>query len=141
MPRVTMDEPRVRLALKVWLLWRVWWMAAGVSIALRRRPLPGLAARWAGAADGSRPLPVALLSRAVTRGLRVGPWAPRCVIRSLVLYRLLREQGEDAILVIGTRPVPTSSDAHAWVELAGIDVGPAPGSRGYVELTRYPLAS
>jgi hypothetical protein len=32
---------------------------------------------------------------------------------------------------------PTTKDAHAWVELAGHDVGPAAGGRGYQELTSH----
>jgi hypothetical protein len=54
-----------------------------------------------------------------------------------VLYTLLREQGEAAELVIGIPAAARTSDAHAWVELGGRDVGPRPGSLGATELTRY----
>ena len=122
---------------KAALLWRVWVTAAQAQIALWRRPLPEVVASLRTQATDAR-RPTALLSLAVSRGLRIGPWQPRCLLRSLVLYRLLRAQGDAADLVIGLPDRPTTSDAHAWVELAGRDVGPLPGGAGYQELTRYP---
>lgn len=122
---------------KVMLLGRIWRTAAQVQVALWRHPLPDVAVALRAPENGVR-TPTALLSHAVSRGLRIGPWRPRCLLRSLVLYRLLRAQGEEAQLIIGLRDQPTSSDAHAWVELAGRDVGPVPGGTGYQELTRYP---
>jgi hypothetical protein len=68
----------------------------------------------------------------------VGRHRPRCLINALVLFRLLREQGEAAILVIGLPEVATDERAHAWVEVDGRDVGPPPGGRGYRELARLP---
>lgn len=130
-------DPRLSLLRKVALLWRVWGTAAQVRVALWRRPLPEVVVALGAPGAGAR-RPTALLSRAVSRGLRVGPWRPRCLLRSLVLYRLLRAQGDAAELVIGLPDRPTTKDAHAWVELAGRDVGPAPGGHGYQELTRYP---
>jgi hypothetical protein len=56
----------------------------------------------------------------------------------MVLYTLLRDQGVAAELVIGLPTHGTSTDAHAWVEVAGRDVGPHPGSLGAAELTRFP---
>jgi hypothetical protein len=120
------------------LLWVVWTTAAAVIIGLRREPLPVLVARL-GRRDAGPPLPPALLSRAVSRGLRVGPWQPRCLIRALVLYRLLRAQGDASILVIGLADARPTTEAHAWVELGGRDVGPAPGAFGHRALVRYPI--
>jgi hypothetical protein len=40
--------------------------------------------------------------------------------------------------VIGLPSSPTDKDAHAWVEVRGIDIGPAPGRLGHAELVRYP---
>jgi len=134
--RASTDQ-RLSLLGKVALLWRVWSTAARAQIDLSRRPLPEVVAALGRPAASER-TPTALLSRAVTRGLRIGPWQPRCLLRSLVLYRLLRAQGDAAELVIGLPHRPTTKDAHAWVELAGRDVGPAPGGHGYLELTRYP---
>jgi hypothetical protein len=77
-------------------------------------------------------------SRAVNRSL-LGPSGPiRCLPRALVLYRLLREHGVEAELVIGVQPDSTSHEAHAWVEVDGKDVGPRPGRMGRGELVRYP---
>ena len=125
---------------KVWLLWRVWWTALVVQLALRRHPLPQ-AVTILGAPSARQPIPPALLSRAVSRGLRLGRWQPRCLIRSLVLFRLLREQGDPAELVIGLPQRPHSPDAHAWVELAERDIGPLPGRGSHVEMARYPRLS
>jgi hypothetical protein len=129
-------HPR-RLLVKIALLWRVWLIAAQEQLALRRQPLHEVTATLT-ARSTRAPLPVTLLSRAVGRGLRLGPWQARCLIRSLVLYRLLHAQGDAAELVIGLPHRPATHDAHAWVELAGRDVGPFPGGRGHRELTRYP---
>jgi len=122
---------------KVALLARVWTTAIEVRLALWRRPLPD-AVRVLGAPAGRPTRSPTLLSRSVSRGLRIGSWQPRCLIRSLVLYRLLRAQGDEAALIIALPHRPTSSDAHAWVELEGRDVGPLPGGAGYEELARYP---
>jgi hypothetical protein len=127
----------ISLPLKLSLLWRIWTTAARVRLALWRGPLPEVVSAL-GEFSNADPLPVALLSRAIFRGLRVGPWQPRCLIRSLVLYRLLRGQGDRAVLVIGLHEGARTADAHAWVELAGRDVGPPPGGAGYRELSRYP---
>jgi len=122
---------------KLTLLARVWWTALQVQLALRRKPLHEVVAELG--CPTSRPaVPVALLSRAVSRGLRIGAWQPRCLIRSLVLYRLLRAQGDQAELVIGLHERATSPDAHAWIELGGRDVGPLPGRGAHRELSRYP---
>lgn len=122
---------------KVRLLAVVWLTAARVVVSLRRAPLPRVA-EILGEPDGRARRPPALLSRAVSRGFRVGPWVPRCLIRSLVLYRLLRAQGDPAVLVIGLPGERPTRDAHAWVELDGRDMGPDPGAAGHEPLARYP---
>jgi len=81
--------------------------------------------------------PVPRLSRAVDRCLLVGPARARCLVRAMVLYRLLRRQGLRPQVVIGLPPAAGAPDAHAWVELDGHDVGPAPGRSGHDELARY----
>jgi hypothetical protein len=55
----------------------------------------------------------------------------------MVLYRLLEGQGIDAELVIGLPREPRDKDAHAWVEVDGVDVGPPPGGSRHEELARY----
>jgi Transglutaminase-like superfamily len=126
------------LAGKLHLMWTIWTTAAVVTLALRKTSLPLLATRFA-AEDGRHNWPPGLLSRAVSRGLRIGPWEPRCLIRSLVLYRLLRAQGVHATLVIGLPDASHSPDAHAWVELDGRDLGPGRGAMGHRALARYPI--
>jgi hypothetical protein len=137
-PSIADRTRRVSIFRKVTLTARVWFTYASVRATLVRHPLPEAVARL-GAAEGWSPQPTALLSRAVTRALRIGPWRPRCLTRSMVLYRLLRAQGAPAQLVIGLPSQANSWDAHAWVELSGQDVGPAPGRYGHEELARYPV--
>jgi hypothetical protein len=132
----TTSQP-ASIATRIRLLVRVWLTAAAVLVALRRHSLPE-AARVLGRDGTDDRTPPALLSRAVSRGLRIGPWRPRCLIRSLVLYRLLRRQGEAADLVIGLPERAETHEAHAWVELNGRDIGPWPGRGRHRELTRYP---
>jgi hypothetical protein len=55
----------------------------------------------------------------------------------LVLYRLLKEQGDEPELVIGLSEHLTDHLAHAWIELEGIDIGPRPGRDGHHELARF----
>lgn len=129
--------PRSSRRAKVRLLVRIWLIAAVIQLDLRRRPLPEVVRRL-GAPGGAKPAAVSHLSRAVWRGLRIGSVRPRCLLRSLVLFRLLRAQGDPAILVIGLHAGAATSEAHAWVELHGRDVGPVPGGRGYRELARFP---
>lgn len=119
------------------LLGRVWVAAGRVQLSLRRHPLPK-AVLVLGRPSRRERIPPALLSRAVSRGLRIGPWQPRCLVRSLVLYHLLRAQGDAADLVIGLPERAKSHEAHAWVELSGRDIGPLPGRGIHHELTRYP---
>jgi hypothetical protein len=130
-------QPPLGILARLRLLGLIWLLAARVAIALRRERLPDLVDRLA-IPGGASPRPPRLLSRAVSRGLRIGPWVPRCLIRSLVLYRLLRAQGDEPELVIGLEEVRPGRDAHAWVELGGFDVGPEPGRSGHEPLARYP---
>lgn len=122
---------------RIILLWRVWIAALRVQLTLRRHRLPEAVARLGGSSS-QPPLPPALLSRAVSRGLRIGRWQPRCLVRSLVLYQLLRAQGDPAELVIGLTERPDSPDAHAWIELEGRDIGPWPGRGQHLEMARFP---
>ena len=125
---------------KVRLLLRIWSSTALVLVLLRRHGLPKVVVVL-GKRTATNPYPPRVLSRAVSRGLRIGRWQPRCLIRSLVLFRLLREQGDSADLIIGLPNQPHSPDAHAWVELNGTDLGPMPGRGRHVEFARYPYRS
>lgn len=71
------------------------------------------------------------LGRAVTRLLAHVPGDTRCLVRSLVLTRLLASRGIQAKLVIGARTTPKFL-AHAWVEHDGhpvLDPGDEPFGR------------
>jgi hypothetical protein len=61
------------------------------------------------------------LGRAVVRTLRFLPGDTRCLLRSLVLLRLLARRGIEARLVIGARTGPDFL-AHAWIEYDGLPV-------------------
>jgi Transglutaminase-like superfamily len=139
-PAPTAAETGISPLTRLGLLARVWITAARVQIALRRWALPELVDRFAVPSQRDRVSP-SLLSAAVSRGLRIGRWHPRCLTRSLVLYLMLREQGDPAELIIGLRDQSTTHGAHAWIELRGRDIGPLPGGRGYQEMSRYPRGS
>ena len=122
---------KARLALRIWFLY------PRVLAGLRREQLPAYVARFGNVGRRRAPLSPARLSHAVDRSLRLGPRRPRCLVGSLVLYRLLREQGDEAELVIGLPRTAADKDAHAWVELSGVDVGPPPGRGAHEELARF----
>lgn len=58
------------------------------------------------------------LGHAVTRALPVLPTDTRCLMRSLVLIRVMARRGIHGRLVIGVRPGGDFA-AHAWVEYEG----------------------
>jgi hypothetical protein len=119
---------RVALFVRVWM--------AFVEVRVDRRPLPQLVARQRPRRPRRRVAP-ARLSSAVYRSLNIGPLRTRCMWNALVLFRLLRAQGDEAALVIGLPADATDQSAHAWVELAGRDIGPYPGRNGHEEMARY----
>ena len=132
------SEAPLSLPVKLQLALRIWVRFAVIQLSLRRRPLPDLVARLARPASRvAQHHPPARLSRAVDRALRVGRRQPTCLVNSLVLFRLLREQGDEAQLVIGLPEDGRNRIAHAWVELDGRDVGPAPGRGAHEPLARF----
>lgn len=132
----TVQDPsfgaKARLALRTYL-----WLGV-VHVELRRRPLPQVVERLR-TVDRVRPyrIPAGRVGRGVARLLQVGPIRSRCLVMSLVHFRLLREQGDEPELVIGMEPIARSKDAHAWLEIDGRDVGPPPGRGQHRELVRY----
>jgi hypothetical protein len=123
---------RFAFALRVWALFVV------VHLELRRYPLPLLVERLgASATAGGRTIEPVRLGWLVTRCLTLGNQRPRCLINALILFRLLREQGDPAELVIGLPEEASNHEAHAWVEVGGVDVGPPPGQAQHLELARY----
>jgi hypothetical protein len=89
--------------------------------ALRTNDLPAMAAR-ARAVRAPRPVPAAeahetaqRLGSVVGKALGFLPTEQRCLVRSLVLVRLLAARGVATRLVIGVRS-EGGFGAHAWVE-------------------------
>jgi hypothetical protein len=71
------------------------------------------------------------LGQPVRRTLDPLPWDSRCLMRSLVLLRMLARRGVVCRLVIGVRPGETF-EAHAWIEHEGHPLLP---TLGYERLT------
>ena len=69
----------------------------------------------------------------VRRTLQVLPLDGRCLIRSLVLTRLLARRSIPSTVVIGVKPASDFA-AHAWVEHAGVPVLPAGNFERLIEL-------
>ena len=139
MPEAMSDSP-ARLSLTSKVVWfvRVWVDVVRVQVGLRRWSLPDLIDRLGRrSTPRRRRLPRSKLSRVVERALHVGPYRPRCLVGSLVLYQVLSEQGDSPELVIGLPTDPQDPLAHAWIEIEGVDLGPAPGRDGHEELARY----
>ncbi len=135
---VSLTSDPLTLPRKAGLVLRTWFWFAAVWLALRRRPIPQVVGELAAvrrpASTSVRPVRLGLV---VWRSLGIGPWRARCLFTSIVLYRLLRAQGDEPELVIGLPLEPKDRDAHAWVELDGRDIGPPPGRGRHVELARY----
>ncbi len=123
---------------KLALALRIGGLFVTTYVAVKRRPLPELIEDLplSGGATSYHVEP-RRLGKIVRQVLHLGPWSPRCLFNALVLYRLLRLQGDRPELVIGLPLEPRDKDAHAWVELGGVDVGPPPGRAGHQELARY----
>lgn len=71
------------------------------------------------------------LAQPVRRTLDPLPWDSRCLMRSLVLLRMLARRGIVCQLVIGVRP-GERFEAHAWIEHGGHPLLP---TLGYERLT------
>jgi hypothetical protein len=111
---------RVRLAVEVLGIYaRVRWLVlrrgAVPAVAVLRR---GLHEHVSTEPDAARVVRGLRFGRAVVRVLSVLPTDSRCLMRSLVLTRMLARRGVYAKVVIGVRPEP-SFGAHAWVEVDG----------------------
>jgi Transglutaminase-like superfamily len=131
------SEAPLALRAKAGLALRIWSLYPRVVVGLRREPLPAFIARLGEVERRRTPLSPDRLARAVDRSLRLGERQPRCLVSAAVLYRLLHEQGDRAELVVGLPQTPADKEAHAWVELGGVDVGPPPGRGTHEELARF----
>ena len=112
---------RLRTASEVYATYcRVrWWLfrltfPAAVAAARDVAPVgPGTVTAEQQTAAGIR------LGRVVERTLRRVPFDSRCLVKALVLTRMLSRRGIDSSLVIGVRG-PSEFVAHAWLERDGI---------------------
>lgn len=102
---------------------------------LRRATLPSVVARLRQVEPARLRRPLnrghgARLGRAIGRTLSPLPVDSRCLVRSLVLLRMLARRGENADLVIAARPGETDDgfEAHAWVEIGGQAILPPAAS-------------
>ena len=123
---------------KLELVWSIWFRFFRVKVLLGSSDIATIT-RILGQAPpklGRRRNPVGL-GRAVWKALSPGPLRARCLPVALVHYRLLIEQGFPAEVVIGLPDKAEAPDAHAWVEVEGVDVGPPPGRGGRTALARY----
>jgi hypothetical protein len=134
------NSDQIRFPVKVVLVLRIWYWYVRVRIRVRVRQ--GNLAElvdWLG--SGNRVGRVGISPRRL--GGIVGKALPfrysgaTCLLKSLVLFRLLQQSGLKPELVVGLARQPTNHDAHAWTEIDGVDVGPPPGRAGHVELARY----
>jgi Transglutaminase-like superfamily len=133
-PRRLVAAARVGLALEVVATY------ARARRLLRRGDLRAVVVRLRGGAapgeGGAGPEGYAgglRLARAVTRVLDPLPLDSRCLMSSLVVCGMLGRRGVGASLVIGVRS-GEAFGAHAWVELHGRSLLPAPDEAGYERL-------
>lgn len=131
-----------RLKGKIALAVRIWGSFLIIQYGLHRHTLPVLVSHYRATPHrrGVSESPERL-GRAVHRALSIGRFQTRCLPKALVLLRLLAAQDNQARLVIGLPPTPRSADAHAWIEIDGVDVGPSPGRGNLEALVSYPLGN
>jgi Transglutaminase-like superfamily len=73
------------------------------------------------------------LARIAGAAVRLGPrlGVGECLLRSLVLYNLLRRSAYDPVLVIGGRLSEDRLQGHCWIEIDGKPIG-EPSDPGHV---------
>ena len=138
MAPVATARQRLGFPSKVFLFLWIWFWFFAVQTRVHRDPLPEAIAKLRPVKRRKRmPMTPRRLGAVVRSVLSVGPYRPRCLVNALVDYRLLLEQGIPAELVIGLPSDARDHQAHAWIEIDGIDVGPPPGRAAHIPLARY----
>ena len=115
-----------------WLLTRAWVLLLLVEVGLRSRMMSfrrmqKILAPKSRTLDKSQPEDawgtIRRLQRWVDIAARYHLYPMTCLRRSLVLQRLLGQQGIAANLQIGVRKEEENLDAHAWLEYHGLPIG------------------
>jgi hypothetical protein len=101
------------------LLVRAWWLLLVVDVALRVVPLTWLLPRDAAGSFRTPPVPPERIAWLLDVARRHSPARSTCLKDSLVLARLLRGEGIDAVLNVGVARGDGIFRAHAWVEYRG----------------------
>lgn len=133
-----LQEP-LRARRKLRLALEIFGTYARLRVVLARRPLPAVLSDLRRNAKHQPKVTLEdqvtgiRLGRAVSKALSPLPFDSRCLVRSLVLTRMLARRGIDARLVIGVAPGPEFS-AHAWVEADGVPLLPPDHTR-YTRIT------
>jgi hypothetical protein len=113
---------------------------ATVRRLLRRRTLPEtVAALRMGAGNAESPAAspndARHLASATVRTIRLLPTDSRCLMRSLVLIRVMARRGLGSTLVVSSPPPGPGFEAHAWIEHGGVPLLPPEGP-GHQQLVR-----
>lgn len=122
---------KARIALMTWTV------LARVFVMVKARPLPVVVERLSRPGDTSIDIDPIVLGRYVHKALSTPLGVPRCLYLALVHFRLLIRTGHRPELIIGLPDRADSPEAHAWIEIDSIDVGPPPGRSDSVEMARY----
>jgi len=104
--------------------WRArWWLIRlNFPAAVAAARDVGATDPWPGAAEQQTAVGIRL-GRAVERTLRLVPFDSRCLVKALVLTRMLSSRGIESSFVIGVRP-RSNFAAHAWLERDGVALLP-----------------
>lgn len=131
------DDARLSPIAKTMLAFQIYAAYVRVHAELRLHPMPQAVTRLGRRGRRKVELEPVRLGRIIFRLLRLRRKRARCLYTSLVLFKLLRQGGDAAELVIGLPREPRDKDGHAWIEVNGVDVGPPPGGSRHEELARY----
>ena len=101
------------------LLVRAWWQLLLVDVALRVVPVTWLLPRGAAAIRKGSPVLPERMAWLLEVARRYSPARSTCLKDSLVLVRMLRAEGFDAVLNVGVARGDGTLCAHAWVEYRG----------------------
>jgi hypothetical protein len=112
--------------LERWLLLQIFMMLPVTRLGLRLfgfkrtfAALAWLAGFWEREPPADEANEVERARRWIRYAKRQGPYHGTCLSRSLVLWWLLRRQGIESVMRIGTRRLDGEFQAHAWLEYQG----------------------